>query len=122
MSVGNAYEIRCEDCKVSFPPGTKTCIHCGSKLGRRLPVRRPVSPRPGALGRSQQQALIRGESETSEDFFPKSLQEELDLNRFDQPEEPDASNSRRALRVGVNVLWIVGAVLITVLQMCRGGA
>ena len=122
MSVGSAYEIRCEDCKVSFPPGTKTCIHCGRKLGSRLPNLRPRSQRPGALGRSQQQALIRGESEAIEDFFPKTLQDELDQQRFGESEEPDASTSRSALRVGVNLLWIIGAVLITVLQMCRGGA
>jgi hypothetical protein len=37
-------------------------------------------------------------------------------------EEPEYSGPRRAIRLGVNFLWILGAILITVLQMCRGGA
>jgi hypothetical protein len=122
MSVGNPYEIRCESCQVSFPPGTKTCIHCGGRLGGGLSVRRPGPQRPGALGRSRQRAITRSAGDANDDFFPKALQDEIDPHRFDEPEEPDASAPGRAIRVGVNVLWIIGAVLITVLQMCRSGA
>jgi hypothetical protein len=34
-SSANAYEIRCYECDVSFPVGTKRCIHCGGKTGPR---------------------------------------------------------------------------------------
>jgi hypothetical protein len=27
------YEVRCESCKTSFAAGTKTCVHCGRRLG-----------------------------------------------------------------------------------------
>ena len=36
--------------------------------------------------------------------------------------ESETSGPRRAIRLGVNFLWILGAIVITALQMCRGGA
>jgi hypothetical protein len=27
------YEVRCYQCRCSFAPGTKRCLHCGGKLG-----------------------------------------------------------------------------------------
>ena len=32
------YEVRCASCNVSFPPGTRRCIHCGGRIGRQLRV------------------------------------------------------------------------------------
>jgi hypothetical protein len=59
------FEVRCERCRTSFAPGTKSCIHCGGPLGRRFfggdPTRRameemiagpePVGEAPGAASR-----------------------------------------------------------------------
>ena len=28
------YEIFCPSCRVTFPVGTKQCVHCGERLGR----------------------------------------------------------------------------------------
>ena len=33
MAESTFYEVRCENCKTSFPPETKRCIHCGGPLG-----------------------------------------------------------------------------------------
>ncbi len=33
------YEVRCERCRVSFPVGTRRCIHCGERIGRGRPLR-----------------------------------------------------------------------------------
>jgi hypothetical protein len=30
------FEVRCERCKTSFAPGTRTCVHCGGPIGRRF--------------------------------------------------------------------------------------
>ena len=27
------FEVRCHRCNVSFPPGTKVCLHCGGRTG-----------------------------------------------------------------------------------------
>ncbi len=32
---GTPYEVRCERCRVSFPLGTRRCIHCGETIGRK---------------------------------------------------------------------------------------
>ena len=32
------YEITCPRCKVTFPPETRTCIHCGGPVGRRFTI------------------------------------------------------------------------------------
>ncbi len=32
-----AYEVRCEDCQVSFALGTRDCVHCGRRLRRGRP-------------------------------------------------------------------------------------
>ena len=32
------YEVRCLRCNVSFPPGTRRCLHCGGRTGRPPPV------------------------------------------------------------------------------------
>jgi hypothetical protein len=36
-------------------------------------------------------------------------------------DEPEGSAPRTALRMGVNFLWIVGFIVLTAVQMCRGG-
>jgi len=33
MVASNFYEVRCENCRTSFPPETKRCIHCGGPIG-----------------------------------------------------------------------------------------
>jgi len=30
----NPYEVNCTRCRVSFPVGTRTCMHCGQPIGR----------------------------------------------------------------------------------------
>lgn len=41
----NPYEVRCAQCRVSFPVGTKRCLHCGGHLTRdRLPPQPIVYP------------------------------------------------------------------------------
>jgi hypothetical protein len=48
MAASNYYEIRCENCKTSFPPETKRCIHCGGPLGTGLGRLLTSSRAPGA--------------------------------------------------------------------------
>ena len=28
------YEVYCPNCRVTFPVGTKQCLHCGARVGR----------------------------------------------------------------------------------------
>lgn len=43
-----SYEVRCERCRVSFPVGTKRCVHCGERIGRPRAARVAMRHGPGA--------------------------------------------------------------------------
>ena len=38
------YEIRCYHCNTSFAPGTRSCVHCGRRLGRTPPLEVAFGP------------------------------------------------------------------------------
>ena len=48
-SSAHAFEVRCESCNVSFPSGTRRCLHCGAKLNSRLSLgENDAAPHPEA--------------------------------------------------------------------------
>jgi hypothetical protein len=115
MAASDLYEVRCTHCEVSFPPGTKQCLHCGGRIGRRL---RQAPPPP----------VMRSQNEQPSDFLaygadspPEGKLIDLSELAADSEDEARSSSPRRAVRLGVNVLWIFGALMITLAQMCRGG-
>ena len=43
----NPYEVYCTHCRVSFPVGTRVCVHCGQRIGRAAAeAAAPVGPGP----------------------------------------------------------------------------
>lgn len=86
------YEVRCEHCDVSFPPGTRRCIHCGQRIGR---------PRllPGA---GDIQSFEGGEP------YPEAHERE--------EAEPTGG---RGLRIGFTVLWLLLAILSAAVRACQ---
>jgi hypothetical protein len=40
----NPYEVSCARCRVTFPVGTRVCLHCGQPIGRPAVVLRPAGP------------------------------------------------------------------------------
>jgi hypothetical protein len=44
----NPYEVYCLRCRVSFPVGTKTCLHCGQRIGRPAAAEAALLERPAA--------------------------------------------------------------------------
>ena len=87
---GPAVEVRCDDCNVSFPPGTKRCIHCGEKIGGLLFV--PVE---------------------NEEGIP--VLESADLE--DAEVEPRGG---RVMRVGFTVFWLLLALISAAARSCQG--
>jgi hypothetical protein len=58
MPASNFYEVRCENCRTSFPPETKRCIHCGAPIGGGALRWLPAGPGPaGASGADEEEAL-----------------------------------------------------------------
>jgi hypothetical protein len=63
------YEVYCHRCQVSFPIGTRTCIHCGERIGRARPMR-PVPTRPAGAPRRPAGAPPPVLDEVDEDELP----------------------------------------------------
>lgn len=85
------FEVRCQNCDVTFPIGTKQCIHCGQKIGR---------PR----------FLSRG----SEEGVPV-------LASPDEVEEAEVQpRGGRWLRAGFTIFWLLLAILSATARSCQG--
>jgi hypothetical protein len=89
----NVYEVRCHRCDVSFPPGTRQCIHCGERIGR---------PRllPGA---GDIQSFEGGEP------YPEAH----------EGNEAEAGPAGRGLRIGFVVVWLLLAILSAAVRACQ---
>ena len=46
MAEAHEFEVRCPSCDVSFPPETRSCLHCGGRTG---PARFQVAGLPSGI-------------------------------------------------------------------------
>lgn len=86
-----AFEIHCPRCKVTFPPEAKRCLHCGGKLG---------SPGLSIAGDSGPQ-------------LGAELPFEVEATGEDAPRGS-------GLRTGFGGMWIIFAVIVTLMRACSG--
>ncbi len=64
MAASNFYEVRCENCRTSFPPETKRCIHCGGPIGGG-PLRwLPAAGAPAGAGAGDEEAVPQSRART----------------------------------------------------------
>ena len=83
-----AYEIWCHSCNVTFPTGTKTCLHCGSRT-------RPDRPHRGSMQRRSERELTA--SPLAFDDEAPAFQSVPDLAVSGSTTEPEAGPGRRSL-------------------------
>lgn len=108
------YEIWCPSCDVSFPVGTKRCMHCGA---------RTVKDRPGKnLGGAARFAM---DSETpyfasSEDTHEEQLTH-IGPGELAEAVDEEEAPRRGILRAGMSVLWMVLLAAGYIWQNCAGG-
>jgi hypothetical protein len=88
-----AYQVRCQLCNVTFPVGTKRCIHCGEKIGK--PLFLPVA---------------------DPDDMP-ILQEAEPLEGVEEGE----ARGGRFLRVGFTLVWLILAFVSAAVRSCQDG-
>jgi hypothetical protein len=88
-----AYEVRCETCRVTFPLGTKRCLHCGGRLGARESIP-PLSA-----------------------VFSESA--ELDPEILDGG-EAEQTGRRGPVRLAMGVVWVLLALVGTLYRICAG--
>lgn len=94
------YEVRCHACNVSFPIGTKSCIHCGDRIGGSL-FRIGHDPGDPDLADIREYEVVeRTETETAE-------AEPLERGGF--------------FRFGVTALWVLIAIVSAAVRSCQEG-
>jgi hypothetical protein len=85
------YEIRCHACEVSFPLGTRRCVHCGERLGRR---RQRLIP-----------SLDAGEPWEADELEEEAPAETATKRRFISP---------------FTLMWLLAAIAVSIQRACAG--
>ena len=95
------YETWCHACSVSFPVGTKKCLHCGGRV-------RPERPRASMRRREAAEVDLLAASPLSYSDEVDSLTARPDQPVSDAPLEPEEEPARRSLlRGGMTVIWMI---------------
>ena len=99
------YEVRCHRCNVSFPPGTRVCLHCGGRTGE--------SRAPVAL--TDISTFERVGNEESLRMDPEAAGE--------MPADDEVGSARRTvLGTIMNMLWVVLLIGGYLFHTCSGGS
>jgi hypothetical protein len=53
------YEVYCNHCNVTFPAGTRRCLHCGGRLSRERGMAGAVPPQPLELEHVEEEEVSR---------------------------------------------------------------
>ena len=92
------FQVYCHSCDVTFPTGTKTCLHCGGRT-------RLAGPSGGSLNRPAREMMAAPLDLANEVLAIQSLP---DLPVSESALEPEAVPARRSLlRAGMTVLWMI---------------
>jgi hypothetical protein len=101
------YEVRCFPCDVSFPVGTKRCLHCGARI-------RTKARATPELGQRlvQGDGFVIGAEAAAATRVPGSEFVAAD------PEQMSASEGRRSFRFGTGAIWVLVLVAGMLSRMC----
>ena len=100
MSETQIYEAWCPRCRVTHPPGTRRCLHCGGGVS-------PVRP---AAGEFASGSVVRPGSATP---WPIEAAED------EAPSEP--ARAARPMKIGMAAVWVVLAIVTAILRACTEG-
>lgn len=92
QSAGSPYEVRCPRCNVSFPIGTRRCIHCGGPT---------AAPAAGVVPTIETGSFER----TGPEQLPGG-------------EEGSPGIGTSLLKLSGSLFWIVALVLFSILRNC----
>ena len=107
MTQVSEYEVRCPRCDVSFPKGTKKCMHCGGRTGPSV-LRGPRMTSRHAEERLDPMAPEQGIRIGDEVVRPLPVD-------FEEEEPTRRSGLLRAL---ITVVWIGLAVAFSMARAC----
>jgi len=99
------YEVYCRQCRVSFPVGTRVCMHCGGRTGQR-PAAGDPDTTPQEHGPPPPELFPMFETES-----PQPIGEDS------EEETPGRSPSR----IVMGVVWVLVAIVGSIYRVCSGG-
>jgi hypothetical protein len=103
------FEVRCPSCNVSFPVGTKRCIHCGERTSK-------------SLGNSSGRLRSQEPASTQELRGPGStIDYDGGESPFDEAGDEAVAPRTSILRRSVTIIWVVILIGISVIRACMEG-
>jgi hypothetical protein len=113
MADVSEYEVRCPRCNVTFPIGTKVCLHCGGATG----------PSSGARGRIRfGEAPHASTAPAAPDTARFELVQPARAVPIDGlPEEEEVPQRGGWIRGAGTLVWILLAIGISVARSCSEG-
>lgn len=103
----SAYEVRCPRCDVSFPIGTRKCVHCGGPIGR-------------SDGGAILESLVEPSAGPADEYLDPTLiipdQDERELETSDEP----STIGRSLIRSLGGLVWVIVLIGFTLARNCGG--
>lgn len=112
-SSADAYEVRCNACDVSFPLGTKRCVHCGGRTGPSSIFQQQIAPDP--------QVVFAPTIELDPNQYPEMSTDTADP--MDMLEgRPEEGDKRRGsiFRMFGNLSWFLVIAALYLYRSCAG--
>ena len=126
----SAYEVRCPKCDVSFPVGTRTCVHCGGRTGKPVGFVSaenfdPEAQRLAAAARTTDQRSLRYSSapiepapESPFSIGESGLGEPVENDRdLEIPDEPTSIGRMIARSLG-GIIWVILLIGFSIARDC----
>jgi hypothetical protein len=112
----SAYEVRCPRCDVSFPVGTRKCMHCNGPTGAhgRVQLLETMTreEHPTNLGTSDTSATATADQFERPDAFVDMTESEPET--FDRP----TSIGRSLFRSFGGLIWVVVLIAFSLARNC----
>lgn len=108
MKAPPSHEAYCPSCRVSHPPGTRRCVHCGGQVMRERPEDAGGMHEP---------------TQTIEELVlaTEAPGDALDPEALETAEQESAKKPAGFARVALSLIWIAVAIGISVYRGCQGG-
>ena len=110
------YEVWCPACDVSFPPGTKRCLHCGGRTQNERPAADRGASKVFDFGSNGigSNGIGSGAEHAAQEGF-------MEFSGGQPLEAEQESPRRRGLRAGMSIVWMVLLAAGYLWQNCVGG-
>lgn len=109
MTQISEYEVRCPSCDVSFPKGTKRCMHCGGRTGPSHLGGPRVAPR---FSSDPFDPRAPEEGTRADDEFVRPLPVDF------EPEDEKPSKAGGIVRAMMTLIWVGLAAALSMARAC----